>query len=84
MGTKDNAKGSVFIQYPRPKSTQKAVPIVAISDKEENMTTKEVGFRSILPINNIIVNRVMLLFKVVKALQLVQVEIGLAQTSVRS
>jgi hypothetical protein len=42
MGTKDNAKGSVFIQYPRPKSTQKAVPIVAISDKEENMTTKEV------------------------------------------
>jgi len=45
MGTKDNAKGSVFIQYPRSKSAHKAVPIVAISEKEENMTTKEVKLK---------------------------------------
>ena len=44
INSKDNAKGTVYKQYPNSKSVRKAIPIVAISEKEENMTTKEVSF----------------------------------------
>jgi hypothetical protein len=42
IGGKDNAKGSVLRQSQNHKPKNKAIPIVAISDKEENLTTKDV------------------------------------------
>ena len=36
------SKGSVYKSYPNAKSVRKAIPIVAISEKEENLTTKDV------------------------------------------
>ncbi|CAF0842281.1 unnamed protein product [Brachionus calyciflorus] len=40
IDSQTNSKGTVFKQYENSKSVRKAIPIVAISDKEENMTTK--------------------------------------------
>jgi hypothetical protein len=42
MGSKDNAKGLVIKQTRKSKPSEKA--IVVISDKEENLTTKDVGY----------------------------------------
>lgn len=42
MSTKDNSKGLVYSQFPNTKSVRKAIPIIAISEKEEPLTTKEV------------------------------------------
>lgn len=44
MSGNSNAKGSVFRQYPNSKSVRKVIPILAISDKEENLTTKDVNY----------------------------------------
>ena len=44
INTKDNSKGVVYSQFPTNKSVRKAIPIIAISDKEEPLTTKEVFF----------------------------------------
>ena len=43
ISSKDNVKGTVYRQYPQPKSIRKTIPIVAITDKEENLTTKDVN-----------------------------------------
>jgi hypothetical protein len=37
-----NSKGAVFSKYPNTKSVRKAIPIITILDKEENLPTKEV------------------------------------------
>lgn len=44
ISPKDNTKGVVYSQFPNNKSVRKAIPIIAISDKEEPLTTKEVLF----------------------------------------
>ncbi len=44
ISTKDNSKGMVYSQFPANKSVRKAIPIIAISEKEEPLTTKEVVF----------------------------------------
>ena len=36
------SKGTVYKSFPNSKSVRKAIPIVAISEKEENLTTKDV------------------------------------------
>ena len=43
LGVKDNAKGMAFRSSSKPtRPLTKIVPIVAITDKEENITTKDV------------------------------------------
>ena len=41
------SKGTVYKSFPNAKSVRKAIPIVAISDKEENLTTKDVTLNQI-------------------------------------
>jgi hypothetical protein len=40
---KSNSKGVMIKSYPKGKSVRKEVPIVAVSDKEEQITTKDVS-----------------------------------------
>lgn len=44
IGGATNSKGSIFKQNSNYKSVRKVIPIVAISDKEENLTTKDVNY----------------------------------------
>jgi hypothetical protein len=39
---KSNSKGSLITKYPNKKSVRKVIPLAAIPDKEEIVTTKEV------------------------------------------
>lgn len=52
---KSNSKGVMIKSYPKGKSVRKEVPVVAVSDKEEQITTKEVSF--IFNLNGLKINK---------------------------
>ena len=44
IGGRDNSKGVVYREFSSNKSVRKAIPVVVMTDKEEQMTTKDVIF----------------------------------------